>query len=102
MIYTSGTTGPPKGALHAHRVLPGHVPGVQMAQEFMPQPGDQFWTPADWAWAGGLLNCAAAGADDGRAGRLLAGAEIRSGPRLSRSWPRWACATPSFRRPRCG
>ena len=57
MIYTSGTTGPPKGALHAHRVLPGHVPGVQMAQEFMPQPGDKFWTPSDWAWAGGLLNC---------------------------------------------
>jgi acetyl-CoA synthetase len=57
MIYTSGTTGPPKGALHAHRVLPGHVPGVQMAQEFMPQPGDLFWTPSDWAWAGGLLNC---------------------------------------------
>jgi acetyl-CoA synthetase len=57
MIYTSGTTGPPKGALHGHRVLPGHVPGVQMAQEFMPQPGDKFWTPSDWAWAGGLLNC---------------------------------------------
>jgi acetyl-CoA synthetase len=57
MIYTSGTTGPPKGALHAHRVLPGHVPGVQMAQDFLPQPGDKFWTPSDWAWAGGLLNC---------------------------------------------
>jgi len=57
MIYTSGTTGPPKGALHAHRVLPGHVPGVQMAQDFMPQPSDKFWTPSDWAWAGGLLNC---------------------------------------------
>jgi acetyl-CoA synthetase len=57
MIYTSGTTGPPKGALHAHRVLPGHVPGVQMAQEFMPQRDDKFWTPSDWAWAGGLLNC---------------------------------------------
>ena len=57
MIYTSGTTGPPKGALHAHRVLPGHVPGVQMTQDFMPQPDDKFWTPSDWAWAGGLLNC---------------------------------------------
>jgi acetyl-CoA synthetase len=57
MIYTSGTTGPPKGALHAHRVLAGHVPGVQMAQDFLPQPGDKFWTPSDWAWAGGLLNC---------------------------------------------
>lgn len=56
MIFTSGTTGPPKGALHGHRVLLGHLPGMQMAHEFMPQPGDRFWTPADWAWAGGLLN----------------------------------------------
>ncbi|KZL17303.1 Acetyl-coenzyme A synthetase [Pseudovibrio axinellae] len=56
MIYTSGTTGQPKGALLAHRVLLGHLPGVQMAHELLPQPGDLFWTPADWAWAGGLLN----------------------------------------------
>ena len=56
MIYTSGTTGQPKGALHGHRVLPGHMPGIQMSQDFMPQPGDILWTPADWAWAGGLLN----------------------------------------------
>jgi acetyl-CoA synthetase len=57
MIYTSGTTGPPKGALHAHRVLIGHIPGIQMPHDFFPQPGDRFWTPADWAWAGGLLDC---------------------------------------------
>lgn len=56
MIFTSGTTGPPKGALHGHRVLLGHLPGVEFAHEFFPQPGDLFWTPADWAWAGGLLN----------------------------------------------
>lgn len=56
MIFTSGTTGPPKGALHGHRVLLGHLPGVQFAHEFLPQPDDLFWTPADWAWAGGLLN----------------------------------------------
>jgi acetyl-CoA synthetase len=56
MIYTSGTTGQPKGALHGHRVLPGHLPGVQLPHEFLPQPGDRLWTPADWAWAGGLLN----------------------------------------------
>jgi acetyl-CoA synthetase len=56
MIYTSGTTGPPKGALHGHRVLLGHLPGVQMPHEFLPQDGDRLWTPADWAWAGGLLN----------------------------------------------
>ena len=56
MIFTSGTTGPPKGALHGHRVLLGHLPGVQMPHEFLPQPDDLLWTPADWAWAGGLLN----------------------------------------------
>ena len=56
MIYTSGTTGPPKGALHGHRVLLGHLPGMQMTHEFLPQPDDVLWTPADWAWAGGLLN----------------------------------------------
>ena len=56
IIYTSGTTGPPKGALHAHRVLLGHLPGVEFPHEFFPQPGDLFWTPADWAWIGGLLD----------------------------------------------
>ena len=57
MVYTSGTTGQPKGALHPHRVLIGHQPGIEMPHEFFPQPGDRMWTPADWAWAGGLLNC---------------------------------------------
>jgi acetyl-CoA synthetase len=56
IIYTSGTTGPPKGALHAHRVLLGHLPGVELPHEFFPQPGDLFWTPADWAWIGGLID----------------------------------------------
>ncbi|HUF86461.1 MAG TPA: acyl-CoA synthetase [Thermohalobaculum sp.] len=58
ICYTSGTTGPPKGALHAHRVLLGHLPGVQVTHEFLPQPGDRMWTPADWAWMGGLCNIA--------------------------------------------
>lgn len=58
ICYTSGTTGPPKGALHAHRVLLGHLPGVQVTHEFFPQPGDRMWTPADWAWMGGLCNIA--------------------------------------------
>jgi len=56
MIYTSGTTGQPKGALHGHRVLLGHLPGFQVSHEFFPKAGDLMWTPADWAWAGGLLN----------------------------------------------
>lgn len=56
IIFTSGTTGPPKGALHAHRVLLGHLPGVSFPHDFFPQARDRFWTPADWAWIGGLLD----------------------------------------------
>ncbi|MEM1420335.1 MAG: acyl-CoA synthetase [Pseudomonadota bacterium] len=56
ICYTSGTTGPPKGALHGHRVLMGHLPGVQMWLEGLPRLGDVNWTPADWAWLGGLCN----------------------------------------------
>jgi acetyl-CoA synthetase len=56
IIYTSGTTGNPKGALHAHRVLLGHLPGVEEPHELFPKPGDLMWTPADWAWIGGLFD----------------------------------------------
>jgi acetyl-CoA synthetase len=54
LIYTSGTTGPPKGALVAHRAVIGTFTGFEMSQNFFPQKGDVFWTPADWAWTGGL------------------------------------------------
>ncbi|MCY4032377.1 MAG: AMP-binding protein [Hyphomicrobiales bacterium] len=56
LIYTSGTTGNPKGALHAHRVLLGHLPGVEVSHDFVDRDKDFFWTPADWAWIGGLLD----------------------------------------------
>ncbi|MEN8238884.1 MAG: AMP-binding protein, partial [Actinomycetota bacterium] len=56
LIYTSGTTGQPKGALHAHRSLIGHLPGFEMYYEFFPHVGDVHWTPADWAWIGGLMD----------------------------------------------
>jgi acetyl-CoA synthetase len=57
IIYTSGTTGKPKkGALHAHRVLPGHLPGVEMSQGFFPDGATLMWTPADQAWTGGLFD----------------------------------------------
>ncbi|MEM6382855.1 MAG: AMP-binding protein [Pseudomonadota bacterium] len=56
MIYTSGTTGPAKGALHGHRVLAGHMPGFSFAHGDRIAPDAVFYTPADWAWAGGLLN----------------------------------------------
>ena len=44
------------GALHAHRVLTGHLPGVELSHDFLGQPGDVLWTPADWAWIGGLFD----------------------------------------------
>lgn len=56
MIYTSGTTGSPKGALHGGRVLLGHLPGFRLTHQGFPADDDVAWTPADWAWAGGLLN----------------------------------------------
>ncbi|MCC6178641.1 MAG: AMP-binding protein [Chloroflexi bacterium] len=56
LIYTSGTTGPSKGALHAHRALLGHLPGFDLSHDFFPKDGDLFWTPADWAWIGGLMD----------------------------------------------
>ncbi|MFM0648051.1 acyl-CoA synthetase [Paraburkholderia bryophila] len=56
IIYTSGTTGKPKGALHGHRVLPGHLPGVELSQQGFPVQATLMWTPADWAWIGGLFD----------------------------------------------
>ena len=56
LIYTSGTTGNPKGALLPHRSLIGHLPAIELAHDFFPQPGDRYWTPADWAWIGGFFD----------------------------------------------
>jgi acetyl-CoA synthetase len=56
IIYTSGTTGAPKGALQAHRLLIGNLSGFVHSHDFFPQKGDLFWSPADWAWAGGLFD----------------------------------------------
>ncbi len=75
LIYTSGTTGQPKGALHAHRSIVGHLSGFELYYDFVefapmgrselsvftrldpaPAPSDLIWTPADWAWIGGLMD----------------------------------------------
>jgi acetyl-CoA synthetase len=56
LVYTSGTTGPPKGALMPHRALLGNLPGFVYSHDEYPQRGDCFWSPADWAWTGGLMD----------------------------------------------
>jgi len=57
LIYTSGTTGPPKGALVPHRALIGNLSGFVCSQNWFGADGDEvFWSPADWAWTGGLMD----------------------------------------------
>ena len=79
LIYTSGTTGNPKGALIPQRALLGNLTGFVASQNWLgfdpcdvKQPSDAvFWSPADWAWTGGLMDA------------LLPTLYFRSG----RSWP---------------
>jgi acetyl-CoA synthetase len=61
LIYTSGTTGPPKGALIPHRALIGNLSGFVCSQNWFgfdggADSGAIFWSPADWAWTGGLMD----------------------------------------------
>jgi acetyl-CoA synthetase len=57
LIYTSGTTGQPKGVLQGQQYLLGHLPCVQMALELPWHDVDSvLYTPADWAWVGGLYD----------------------------------------------
>ena len=61
LIYTSGTTGPPKGALIPHRALIGNLSGFVCSQNWFGSAGpassdEVFWSPADWAWTGGLMD----------------------------------------------
>ncbi len=80
LIYTSGTTGNPKGALIPHRAMIGNLSGFVCSQNWFgfdptvyatladvitadPVAGIAqgasravFWSPADWAWTGGLMD----------------------------------------------
>ncbi len=56
LVYTSGTTGPPKGALMPQQCLLGNLPGFVHSHNGFPQSSDVFWSPADWAWTGGLMD----------------------------------------------
>ena len=101
IVYTSGTTGPPKGALLAHRVLHGHLPGFELSHDFFPQPDDLIWSPADWAWMGGLFDVLMPGLYHGRP--VLAFQTTRFDPELTFDLiPGSACATSSCPRPRSG
>ena len=83
LIYTSGTTGPPKGALMAHRCLIGNLPGFEMSHNFFPHEGDLMWSPADWAWTGGLV--------DALVPALRYGVPVL-GCEAGKFDPEWACA----------
>jgi acetyl-CoA synthetase len=39
-----------------HSALIGNLPGFVASQDWFPQAGDVFWSPADWAWTGGLMD----------------------------------------------
>jgi acetyl-CoA synthetase len=56
LLYTSGTTGNPKGVLHMHQWVIGNLPGFRFSHNFFPRGDDRFWTPADWAWGGGIID----------------------------------------------
>lgn len=50
LVYTSGTTGYPKGALHAHRALLGHLPATRYWFDFSADGNDRVLHSGKYNW----------------------------------------------------
>jgi acetyl-CoA synthetase len=115
IIFTSGTTAEPKGAVLPERILAGRMAGFLGAHPGFGQEGDRFWSPADWAWIGGLHDALLApwaagvgvfayqrigGFDPARASALLAAHDVANAflpPTALRLWMRAGVAAPGLR-----
>ncbi len=53
LLYTSGSTGPPKGVVHAHRDMTGHLLTARYVLDF--RQDTIFWTDSEPSWVTGTV-----------------------------------------------